>query len=574
MPEIFRRADGTSRFRPRHGVVFTSENLLAAEDRLLARAEHMTAPELDLDVIEEVTRKEHLLSAEQSKTLAGIAVSGRQVDLLVGPAGAGKTTAMHALQTAWVKAHGKGSVVGLAPSAVAAQVLAEDLGIACENTAKWLHEHDRGNAGFHRGQLVIVDEASLADTRTLDRLSQVAEVAGAKILLVGDTAQLSSVEAGGAFSMLVHARGDDVPTLSEIHRFTHAWEKGASLALRDGDTDAVDTYLRNGRVREGSTDQMLDAAYAAWREDVGNGVQSILVTESTGSVHALNARARAERLLARDDDAGQEVEVADGARVSAGDLIITRKNARDLRSLRGGWVHNGDRWHVLDTHRDGSLTVRRAGHRFGVTVVLPAEYVAQHVDLGYAITAHRAQGITVDTAHTVVGSSTTRENLYVSITRGRDSNIAYVALDQPDEVHETEMPEDVTARSVLYGVLRHVGGELSAHETAQAENERWGSIAQLAAEYENPRGRGTARTVRRASRQIRSDRRATHRSRGFLGDGATRCGAPTSRGPSPRPRNSPSASSRSAPARRRRRRRCRSPVPPGKGRRLHAARTP
>ena len=79
--------------------MFTSETLLAAEDRLLARAEEMTAPEVSLDVIERVTRKEHLLSAEQSKTLASIAVSGRQVDLLVGPAGAGKTTAMHALKT-------------------------------------------------------------------------------------------------------------------------------------------------------------------------------------------------------------------------------------------------------------------------------------------------------------------------------------------------------------------------------------------------------------------------------------------------------------------------------------------
>ena len=151
-------------------------------------------------MIERVTRKEHLLSAEQSETLAGIAVSGRQVDLLVGPAGAGKTTAMHALKTAWTKAHGKGSVVGLAPSAVAAQVLAEDLGIGCENTAKWLHEFDRGRAQFRKGQLVIIDEATLAGTLTLDRLTALAAEAGAKVLLVGDWAQLQSVDAGGAFT--------------------------------------------------------------------------------------------------------------------------------------------------------------------------------------------------------------------------------------------------------------------------------------------------------------------------------------------------------------------------------------
>ena len=197
VPLTFRRADGTSRFRPRHLVVFTSEALLAAENRLLARSNDMTARSVGLAVIERVTRKEHLVSVEQSETLASIAVSGRQLDLLVGPAGAGKTTAMHALKTAWTKAHGKGSVVGLAPSAVAAQVLADDLGIGCENTAKWLHEYDRGRVQFRKGQLVIIDEATLAGTLTLDRLTALAAEAGAKVLLVGDWAQLQSVDAGG-----------------------------------------------------------------------------------------------------------------------------------------------------------------------------------------------------------------------------------------------------------------------------------------------------------------------------------------------------------------------------------------
>lgn len=95
-------------------------------------------------------------------------MSGRVVDVLVGPAGAGKTTAMSALRRAWEAEHGKGSVVGLAPSAVAAQALASDLGIATENTAKWLHTFHTTGATFTKGQLVIVDEASLADTFTLD----------------------------------------------------------------------------------------------------------------------------------------------------------------------------------------------------------------------------------------------------------------------------------------------------------------------------------------------------------------------------------------------------------------------
>jgi hypothetical protein len=111
----------------------------------------------------------------------------------------------------------------------------------------------------------------------------------------------------------------------------------------------------------------------------------------------------------------------------------------------------------------------------------------RHVELGYAVTSHRAQGITTDTAHVVVTSSTTRENFYVAMTRGREANMAYVAVDQPDVAHVGPRPgdgTDVTARGVLYGVLQHVGAELSAHETIVAEQDARGSIAQLAAEYE------------------------------------------------------------------------------------------
>lgn len=130
-------------------------------------------------------------------------MSGRVVDVLVGPAGAGKTTAMRALHRAWETEHGTGSVVGLAPSAVAAQVLADDLGISTENTAKWWQTHQTTGATFEAGQLVIVDEASLAGTLSLDRITGLAEWAGAKVLLVGDYGQLQSVDAGGAFSLLV-----------------------------------------------------------------------------------------------------------------------------------------------------------------------------------------------------------------------------------------------------------------------------------------------------------------------------------------------------------------------------------
>ncbi|WP_344079927.1 MobF family relaxase [Nostocoides veronense] len=487
-PAAFRRVDGTSVFRPKHSTVFSSELLLEAEDRLLDRARTMTGPTVPLRTVEKVTtkpdREGRLLGEDQADALMKIVVSGQMLDVLVGPAGAGKTTAMSALRRAWEKEHGAGSVVGLAPSAVAAQVLADDLGIATENTAKWWQNHLLHGEDFKAGQLVIIDEASLAGTLSLDRITHLAERAGAKVLLVGDFAQLQSVDAGGAFGLLVNDR-DDAPELLDVHRFTNAWEKTASLALRHGRTEVIGTYLDHDRIHDGDTEAMTDAAYTAWRADRSQGLVSVLVAETREDVSALNTRARADLILDGTLKPGREVELNDGTAAGVGDAIITRRNDRRLRNGKD-WVRNGDTWTITGVRNDGSVTIRKAGRRFGGSIVLPAGYVTDHVDLGYAVTAHRAQGVTVNTAHVLVEPTTTRENFYVAMTRGKHANHAYVVLDRADE-HAEPYPgdnPDATARGVLYGVLQHVGAELSAHETLTVEQEHWGSIAQLAAEYE------------------------------------------------------------------------------------------
>lgn len=487
-PAAFRRGDGSSVFRPKHSTVFSSELLLAAEDRLLDRARTMTAPTVPLRTVEKITTKPdpegRMLGEDRADALMKIAVSGRVLDVLVGPAGAGKTTAMAALRRAWEKEHGRGSVVGLAPSAVAAQVLADDLGIATENTAKWWQNHLVHGTDFEAGQLVIIDEASLAGTLSLDRITHLAQRAGAKVLLVGDFAQLQSVDAGGAFGLLVGDR-DDAPELVDVHRFINAWEKTASLALRHGRTQVIDTYLDHDRIRDGDVEAMTDAAYTAWRADRERGLVSVLVAETRDDVSALNQRARADLILDGTLTPGREVDLNDGTIAGVGDTIITRRNDRRLRSGKT-WVRNGDTWTITGIRDDGSITIRKTGRRFGGSIVLPAAYVSDHVDLGYAVTAHRAQGVTVDTSHVLVEPTSTRENFYVAMTRGKHANVAYVILDRADEhaePHPGENP-DATGRSVLFGVLQHVGAELSAHETITAEQEQWGSIAQLAAEYE------------------------------------------------------------------------------------------
>jgi conjugative relaxase-like TrwC/TraI family protein len=491
-PIAFQRSDGTSVFQPRHATKFSSRHVLEAEARLLDRSETTTAPSVSPRTariaVERINRRARRrapqLSGEQMAAIEQIATSRRQVDLLVGPAGAGKTTTMRGLRAVWTAACGPGSVVGMAPSAAAAQTLAEDLGVACDNTAKWLHDHDRGLTAFAPRQLVIIDEATLAGTTTLDQITGAAAQAGAKVLLVGDGYQLQSVDAAGAFALLVDRR-PDAAELTEVHRFSHAWEKDASLRLRRGDVEVIAAYAREDRIREGGTDQMLDAAYQSWRTDQDRGKASILVAESAHVVRALNERARAERLLLDGLDDKAEITLADGVRVSVGDAVVTRRNERTIRTITGGWVKNGDRWQITDIGKDGSVVAHRSDSlRRGSVVVLPPDYVREHLDLGYAVTAHRAQGITVDTAHVLVTGSTTRENLYVSMTRGRDANIAYVALDVPGDSHSIPEPDGVTAATVLYGVLQHHGAALSAHQAVEVEHETHSSVARLAAELE------------------------------------------------------------------------------------------
>ncbi len=488
-PERFTRSDGSSAFRPRNATVYSSSDILAAEDRLLAASSDRAAATLPLAVIEHTARtpaRRHdpVLSPDQEHAVSKIAVSGRVLDVMVGPAGSGKTATMRVLRRAWESQHGEGSVIGLAPSAAAAAVLGDDLRIQTENTAKWLFEHRRGNWNLRAGQLVIVDEASLAGTLALDQITAHASAVGAKVLLVGDPQQLSAVDAGGAFGLIVRDR-PDAPRLVELHRFRHGWEKQASLGLRTGDVDVITDYLAYGRVHDGAFDEILEQAYLAWKADRDDGKRSLLIAETIDTVATLNARARTDRIAAGEvvDEPG--VGLHDGNHASVGDVVVTRRNDRRL-ALGRSWVKNGDRWIVTATREDGSVTVRREGAKWRTTITLPAEYVATDLELAYATTAYRAQGSTVDTAHAIVHSpEMTRESLYVSMTRGREANHVYVATDQAHiEEHQYRDDLEMSARSVLYGILQHTGAELSAHQTIEQEQEDASSLWQLAAEYE------------------------------------------------------------------------------------------
>ncbi|NNN22603.1 MAG: AAA family ATPase [Acidimicrobiales bacterium] len=448
-----------------------------------------------------------------------IATSGRVLDVLVGPAGTGKSTTMAGLRSLWESEYGVGSVIGLAPSSAAAEVLATELGIDTENTAKWLSDyrripelslkHKKLAASLSRhphkaspqawklrkklteieqdiaakrlksGQLVIVDEASLAGTFALDELASVVKDVGAKLLLVGDWAQLSSVEAGGAFSLLVKDRGDLVPELTDIRRFASSWEKTASAQLRTGDASSIEAYDNHGKITEGTREELLDSIYKAWKSDRDSGKTSLMIAGDSLTVRELNQRARAE-LVEEGIVSEGGVKLGSGYIVGVGDEVVTRQNNR-LLSAGNSYVKNGDRWKVTSINNDGSMAV----HRNGIEVVLPKDYVEDFVELDYAFTAHRAQGRTVDTSHSLISPTTTREVLYVAATRGKESNNLYVDTSydpDPDTSHD-EVVTQQSCRDVLSQVLKNEGRDVSATETITSYQVEQESLKSLLSEY-------------------------------------------------------------------------------------------
>jgi len=332
------------------------------------------------------------------------------------------------------------------------------------------------------GQRVILDEASLAGTFALDELVTAAKNTGAKVLLVGDWAQLSAVEAGGAFRLLVSDRGDPAPELSDVRRFASQWDKTASVELRLGRGSAIDAYVDHGRVAAGPPAEMLDQLYAAWKADVAAGRTSLMIASDSATVAELNRRARTGRVTSG-QVVGEGLEVSGGQVASVGDEVVTRANNR-LLVTGWRWVKNGDRFVVTATNPDGSMAVRRAGG--AGEVVLPTDYVAAHVELAYATTAHRAQGRTVDTAHAIISPTTTREVLYVAATRGRASNRLYVdtSYDPDPQTSHDGISEPQSARDVLAGVLENEGADVSAHETMRRSQHQLEDFTTLAGEYQ------------------------------------------------------------------------------------------
>lgn len=432
-----RRSDGRSVWIEPVAAQVTSHQVLAQEEAILTWVldSQLDDPQPSMTV----TRGE--LDVLQADAAAAVAGEDRVV-VIVGPAGTGKTTTLHAAVNDLQRR--SRPVFGVAPTAKAAKVLGHETGMHTDTVARLLHEWTRPDRPgpqwrLPSGTTVIVDEAGMLSTPNLHHLTQLATSEQWRLVLVGDHRQLQSVGRGGLFGEICAA--NRVIELERIHRFTHDWEAAASLRLRHGDPRALGTYEVHGRIIPGSFDEHLDAIAQEWMQRHAAG-ETVAITAATNEhVDEINRTIRQLRARTGGTDTTRFAWIADGP-VAIGDIVATRRNMRQLHTTSGDIVRNRELWTVTAINDDGDVTVTDLSG--SSTVVLPVGFAMRQVRLGYAATEYGTQSATETASITLASSATTGRGLYVAMTRGRDHNRVYVVTDTHD------MSE---ARDVLNGIV-------------------------------------------------------------------------------------------------------------------------
>ena len=436
--EAFRLRDGRVLRVSSRDLRYSTPELLATEQRLIERVlasrgagAVVTA---ERHVADSVAQRPSL-SAEQREMVERLCRDGDGVAVVVGKAGTGKMFALGAARAAWQAAGYP--VLGVAVARRAARELEQGAGIASTSvTALQGDLITRGRAALPPSCVLVVDEAGMVATRKLAQLVDAVGSVGGKVVLVGDHRQLPELEAGGAFRGLIN-RGLAIE-LTENHRQVHGWERVALDHLREGRSElALALYEQHDRIAvEDTPSQARDRLVADWWR-AGDPTQAVMIASRRAEVEDLNARAR-DQLREAGGLGGTALELP-GGWFAAGDHVVVKRNDPRLGIL------NGDRARVLTVDpATRSLTLDVAGEE----VRLDSRFLDERTEHGdptlqhgYAITAHIAQGVTVDRAFVLVGDGVTRESTYVALSRGRHSNHLYLARDQ-DHAREEFAPSD------------------------------------------------------------------------------------------------------------------------------------
>ncbi len=430
---LMRRRDGTM-FPGTVDRLFTTTELLATEQRVIEHATSGVAAGrwvVPSRLVEARLAHCPRLTDGQRDMVRSFATSGNVVDIGIGSAGSGKTAVMEVVsQLAMLTGT---PIVGAALAARTASGLEEATGIPSTTITRLLNQPG-DDPGLPTGAVVVVDEAGMVGTRHLADVCDLVEEAEGKLILIGDDHQLPEIDAGGLFRALTNR----LPTveLSDNVRQEHEWERMALTELRNGSPDkAIDAYREHKRLVVGEDrGDTITRAVDDWYRHIaatGDPTAGLLIAADNQTVAELNEQART-RLSASRRLTGPTIEVGE-REFQAGDRILCRRNQARLD------VHNGDLGTIESVNPDtGSLTVRL--DRDPETRVLPAWYLNDgHVDYGYALTGHKAQGVTTSRTFTVITGSTDREWAYVAMSRGRHANTLYLANPEPNNQECTHL---------------------------------------------------------------------------------------------------------------------------------------
>ena len=402
---------------------YSTPELLATERELLQGAierQREGAGLVEERTIRAVLAGRHELSHEQAAMVRGLAGSGDGVQVVLGRAGSGKTHALEPAREAWER--GGYEVIGAALAARAATELQAGSGIPSRTLARLLIDAaDLERSPLHAMSVVVLDEAGMVGTRDLAELARHAHEAGAKLVLVGDDAQLSEIAAGGSFRALAQSLG--AIELTDNRRQGRGWEHQALAAIREGRArEAIDAYLAHGRIHvapgaEAARRELVAGWFAAHRQ----GHEALMIAPRLTDAAELSRAARG-LLVAAGEVGGPERQLACGP-VAAGDRVMARRNDPGLG------VQNGMRATVLGTGRQGCLRIVSDA---GALLELPSDYLADgHLAYGYAITAHKAQGMSVDHAFVLGSAGLDREWGYTALSRARAGSHLYLSADGP-----------------------------------------------------------------------------------------------------------------------------------------------
>ena len=435
-----------------HAIAETMERLIdrpgpAADGVLVERA--IGAKQVEIN---------NLLSTGQREAITCICRSGRTIDVIVGVAGSGKTTALDAARSALEAAGYR--VLGAGTSGQAARTLGHEAGVPARTMRSLLYRLDRGQLTLGQRTIVVLDEASMTADVDLARLLLGVERAGGKLVIVGDHRQLSAVGPGGALRAVLERHPEIVTTLHENLRQRDPAERAALDHLRDGDLQAaIGFYAANQRIQIAPTRmEALAAMVDAWAADTAAGHDTLMLAWRRASVADLNrlARIRAEQL---GWITGADVVTPDGRGYAVGDPVVTLAPNHEgelVTSQRGRVIAVDQRATALTILTDDGRRVALVG----------AALDKDHLDHGYALTVHREQGASSDRTHWLAEGGG-RELVYVAMSRARGPSIVHAVADD------------------LGQALEDIG-----HDWSTNRNQQW--ITRLAQPGVDPTVRGAA----------------------------------------------------------------------------------